>query len=539
MNELPPPAQPTKQFVEGTEIEWTFDQPPRDTQVSALQWISGEVKALKESDPTKRPVLILEAPCGVGKSRLTSSIATWQRGIVVTPTIQLQEQYQAEIQEMRLLKGAQNYICNNRGTTQGEIRNCKTGKTACKKIDKDMAFCPYVIARNQFLNSRIGLTNYAFLLNYLKAQHPPHSWLLFDEFHHLPTALADVSTIFVRSQVTKCWGEEPGLPRTEEEAYALLRLHLPKATAIVELLSLQEETSDTPLDQAAATTLDRCSTFVHQANTILESIEEGDDWVLDLEYEDDQQEYYAGFRLKPLGIQFAFKGLQKQYNLFMTSATVLDSQLMAGWLGLEHHSSMVLDSPFEVSNRPVYYAPVGKMSKEMMADTLPKMITALARLLDNQFNGMRGVIHTHSFALAAKIFAGLKSLGYIDRLVLHVPNDNAASVTMRHQMTPAGVLISPSATEGIDLKGDKGRFSVIAKVPYPYLGDSWVRRRKQVDPDWYDWTIAKTIVQACGRVVRSNDDWGVSIILDENFKTFYERSRRFFPPWWRKSLTVA
>ena len=31
--------------------------------------------------------------------------------------------------------------------------------------------------------------------------------------------------------------------------------------------------------------------------------------------------------------------------------------------------------------------------------------------------------------------------------------------------------------EGVDLKGDCSRFQVICKIPYPYLGDKWVKAR--------------------------------------------------------------
>ena len=68
------------------------------------------------------------------------------------------------------------------------------------------------------------------------------------------------------------------------------------------------------------------------------------------------------------------------------------------------------------------------------------------------------------------------------------------------------VLISPSLTEGLDLKEDLGRFSIFVKVPYPFLGDEWVKRRLELSDEWYQRQAFQNIVQGGGRVVRTPDD---------------------------------
>ena len=86
-------------------------------------------------------------------------------------------------------------------------------------------------------------------------------------------------------------------------------------------------------------------------------------------------------------------------------------------------------------------------------------------------------------------------------------------------------------TEGFNMIDDLARWQVIAKVPYPYLGDEQVRAKKDADPDWYIMQTCMTIIQACGRVMRSHEDHGVTYILDTDFKRLYLQNSHFFPKW--------
>jgi len=91
-------------------------------------------------------------------------------------------------------------------------------------------------------------------------------------------------------------------------------------------------------------------------------------------------------------------------------------------------------------------------------------------------------------------------------------------------------------TEGIDLHGDNGRFQIICKVPFPYLGDKLVRKRMNKWKWWYPLQTAKTIVQAVGRSVRSDDDHAVTYILDSDWQRFYSINKSLFPANFRESL---
>ena len=91
-------------------------------------------------------------------------------------------------------------------------------------------------------------------------------------------------------------------------------------------------------------------------------------------------------------------------------------------------------------------------------------------------------------------------------------------------------------TEGVDLKGDLSKFQVICKIPYPYLGDPIIKKRMHKNKGWYALQTAKTIVQSCGRSVRSSSDQAVTYILDSDWNRFYGKNRSIFPEDFKNAL---
>ncbi len=96
--------------------------------------------------------------------------------------------------------------------------------------------------------------------------------------------------------------------------------------------------------------------------------------------------------------------------------------------------------------------------------------------------------------------------------------------------------VNPSMTEGFDFSEDLARWQIIAKVPYPSLGDAHVVAKKDQDEEWYILEVVKTIVQASGRVVRSEKDKGVTYILDSDFERVWRENQHMFPKWWSEAV---
>jgi Rad3-related DNA helicase len=151
-----------------------------------------------------------------------------------------------------------------------------------------------------------------------------------------------------------------------------------------------------------------------------------------------------------------------------------------------------------------------------------------------------GVIHTGSFQIANWLVNELTDK-IPHKIVHHNPDsdftrDEVINEFMANDNAVPTILISPSITEGLDLKEDKGRFSIIAKVPFPYLGDSWVKRRMELSKEWYSRQAMIGIIQATGRVVRSKEDWGYNYILDESFGMLSKMYSKNIPKWFKDSI---
>ena len=203
-------------------------------------------------------------------------------------------------------------------------------------------------------------------------------------------------------------------------------------------------------------------------------------------------------------------------------------------LGLEGRRVLTIDtgSPIPPTNRPIVYDPVGSMGLGSVESTLPALVARLEELLVT--HQTRGLVHC-TYAVARLLRSS--DLGSHSRLLWHTPaTRNQVYAQWLADGRPDSVLVGCGFTEGIDLKDDRARWQVVTKLVYPSKAEPAVLKKLQQRPQWYAWSAARDLIQACGRVCRTPDDYGVTYILDRNFSTLYSRSQGLFPPSFRESL---
>jgi Rad3-related DNA helicase len=173
-----------------------------------------------------------------------------------------------------------------------------------------------------------------------------------------------------------------------------------------------------------------------------------------------------------------------------------------------------------------------------MDNTIPNLCNEIERIVA-EFSTCKGVIHTHSYAINQLVCQHLAS-NYGDRIITHGrdPRDRDEAIRRHCASSGASVLISPSLTEGIDLKGDLARFQIVCKVPYPRL-DAYTRERSAKDRAWYELQTAWKLVQVTGRAVRSDTDSATTFVLDSHFEKFVSRNEKILPDWWLESIQVS
>ena len=195
-----------------------------------------------------------------------------------------------------------------------------------------------------------------------------------------------------------------------------------------------------------------------------------------------------------------------------------------------------LSSTFPVENRPINICPVGSMSLKNIDKTLPLIVKYTGRLMD-LYHDKKGLIHCNSYKVGKAIYESLEMTSHSTRLIFPQNADEREQAFIDHTDSKMPtVIISPSMTEGFDFAGKLAEWQIIAKVPFPNMGDKHVCARKDADDDWYKMETIKTIVQACGRIVRSETDQGATYIMDADIIRLIDNYPHFFPKWWMSAV---
>ncbi len=192
-------------------------------------------------------------------------------------------------------------------------------------------------------------------------------------------------------------------------------------------------------------------------------------------------------------------------------------------------------SPILAERRPVKYEPVGSMSYAKQQDNLPRLAAKIRELLARHPNE-KGVVHL-TYSLAARLRPLLSDE---PRLIWHNKYDKQEQFRKFKAGKPedGGVLMASGLYEGIDLPHDDGRWQLIAKIPWPSLADPLINYLAEQDEEYYYWETLKLVLQACGRICRRLDDYGVTYISDSSFRRLYTGARKLMPSYFLDSLEI-
>jgi Rad3-related DNA helicase len=206
-------------------------------------------------------------------------------------------------------------------------------------------------------------------------------------------------------------------------------------------------------------------------------------------------------------------------------------------LGIGDALRVTIPSTFPVERRPFVLDFVGNMSRAHYDETLPKVLSYAEETVRER--ATKGIIHAVSFRTASAIVDYLRSV--LDVPVFeHIKETTREDALQAFRDSPApAVLVSPSFETGLDLPYDGVRWQLLAKVPFPSLGDRVTKRRAQVDPEWYLAKTAQRLVQAYGRGMRAEDDAATTIMIDSAYRSFYRRAKRLLPAWFLEAHVEA
>ena len=509
---------------------------PREKQAKAIEFIQKAVeRGFKH--------IVIAAPTGTGKTAIGATICLWAAsadanelpgepgGYYLVTQKMLQDQLERDFVDHPQfgcvsLKSATAYECDN-----PKFKTCDLGRK------KKCGCTQYVVVREKFVDSKIGVTNYPYFLTERLnvGKLPNRRVLVLDECHNIerllvrffditvgPEQLDDVEVIedipeFKDIHEFIAWCKQVYHPRLKE-----------KSDSYARLVAAEDKTEYADKATRLANQLDKLS----RALNSIQAKPRG--WIF-WSQESDKIRGAKQYIARPLYAHEFTKTLFEVSDIVIhMSAFPGERDTYCQSLGLNPNDVAWANfsSTFPVENRPINILSVGSMSMKNIDETLPRVVSTVRKIMD-KWKTQKGLIHCNSYKVGQAIYDAMVDTEHSERLIFPKTADEREKAFSDHtnSLLPT-VMISPSMTEGYDFAGKLAEWQVIAKVPFPNLGDKHTWARKTADDDWYKMETIKTIVQACGRIVRSEQDRGITYILDSDMNRLLDEYSSFFPKWW-------
>lgn len=238
------------------------------------------------------------------------------------------------------------------------------------------------------------------------------------------------------------------------------------------------------------------------------------------------------------GVDFAEKYLFRDIPyVLLTSATVTLQH--ARYLGIPDAEMRYREvpSPFEPRRRPVVWIPTARLSHDMSDGAKFQVARRVDELIEAAIEqgAGNGIIHTGSYARNRELVASSK---FSAAIITHRQDSADFQAALARYLDKCrrgefAIFASPRIQEGVDLSDELGRWGIVLKMPYPYTLDPLTRARAS-DSNYRDLYVAESMVQMCGRLVRSERDFGTIVIVDDHWE--HQQRQSPFALWFRAAF---
>lgn len=467
--------------------------------------------------------IVLEAGTGTGKSAIAYTLSSiYDSSYILTVTKQLQEQYSTDFNNLKLVKGRNNFTCNKNSN-----HTCNEGKCIIEGISCENAIntCEYYKQKNLALNSKTVISNYHYMfleLNYVR-DFTKRQLMICDEAHNLEnTIMSQLKLEFSIDDLKNYLNIEI----SDDILYELDNGDFDVWLQFIgEIKEKYQKEYDKIKDVKIPHLVEKISFIkneISDCNRFVENIAHDPySWVFD--YNPD----YNIIEFKPLKIDNYTKNSLFKYGevCILMSATILDCEFFSKCLGIARSEIYAIrrKSPFDMKRNPIKCCTKLDLSHKTITKNAPKTINIIKKIL-NKHKDEKGIIHTVSTGCKDYLMDNIDS----DRFIEHNTSNRMEQLDeFKNSQNPL-VLISPSMNEGVDLPGDLCRFQILFKLPYPDLRDKQIRLRANADNDWYDYKTALALIQTYGRGMRFEKDYCQTYFIDSRIIDFIENDK-FIP----------
>lgn len=512
-----------------------------------------------------KPMFLLEAPTGVGKSLLSATTVELKRkeednpshrGLHLVATKQLQDQLQNDL-HYPVLKGKSNYPCSLYlkafPTINADLCEMIAPGGKCP-LDQDEGGaggtprrhskhqCAYKHAKAEALRAPMAILNYSLFLteaNFIGG-FSGLDYLIADELDVVEDSVANFVEVNFSSQMNKALGL--GVPKfkTKPEAW---REWLIQAETLIHSAIISIGYSKGDMDKA------RRVLRLRRLEKKVKFLLEGDlslNWVLEYDLNTNP----PGLSFQPVKVAgFMPDSLWRHTKQTLgMSATILGANAMATELGISplDKDYIGLPSPFPTEIREVHYKPVANVTRETKGTAYPTIAKEWDRA-SHEYQGMNILAHTVNYELTRFLVDNARPQHH--RVMYHnTANRSQVLQEFRKSKEPA-ILFSPSMERGVDgvsmEGGDNCSVIIFCKMPALSLASPKVNKRVYGFADgslWYARKTARNLIQGGGRGTRSLKDWSRTEIWDTQFEGLLSRNRRLFlnpngtPGWWLSAV---
>jgi len=527
--------------VDPSRIAAEFPAPSyRGAQERALE----DVRAAFEAG---NDAVLVRAPTGSGKSLIARAIAGCADrpgdgpsggpvgAYYTTPQVSQLDDVAADplLEDLAVVRGKSNYRCLLPGETTTPVDRAPCARERgfdCPVRDR----CPYFADRDLAAQRPIAAMTLAYFMRTAGSNaFGQRDVVVVDEAHGLAEWAETYATIEIGPDLP-VWDARPAPPiDTLGDA-----VDYAETVAAVADRRLEELRTKAELTPAGAAERDRLADLARELEWFIADAsdpESATTWVVD---QPDGEG--AAVRIKPTNparyLRHTVWSRGRRFALL--SATILDREAFCHSVGLDPDAVALVDVPhtFPVEHRPLYDVTCGKMTYERREETLPELARTVVGVMARHPDA-KGLIHAHSYAIADRLTDRLDALGVGERVCTHRRDDRDAALTEWLRADDASAFVSVRMEEALDLEGDLARWQVLCKAPYPNTRDSRVAARLEDGAwDWYYRTTLRTVIQACGRVVRSPEDRGATYLADASLLDLFERARWAMPDWFREQV---
>ena len=528
------------------EIDLLRNFPPGYEPNNAQKYILHELSIAFEQN---KKFIIINAPTATGKSFISKTIANYSKEpspgfiksvenysifepdskcaeesfgtAILTVTKSLQEQYSEMFEDGSVLKGKSNYVC-----VINDKANCEHGtclfnvkqKKRCMKEDT----CPYFNARKEAVLNKCSFYNYS-MFNKLNPNAKHKQFVVCDEASELEQELVGQYTFEVKMiDLAKIDENMPISPETgsdKKEYFSWLSdirtICDSNYNYFVKSLSRKKK-----LKKPEAEKLRLLLQYKETSRIILES------W------------FETQYIIKHVDGAIVFQPYnvdKLSHNIFdygdtniLMSATIVDHKSFAKTLGIDDYYYIEAQITLESKKAPIKILDRFQLNYRNKDQVLPLMCEVIDCIC-NEHGGQKGIIHTHSMENLYFIKKCCKDQSRFLFRQNDMTNEELLEIH-KNTLLPT-ILVSPSMTHGVDLKGELGEFQIIMKAPYLPLGDDRIKMKFDNDKTWYNNSMLSTLIQMCGRCNRSEEDFSITYILDANVLRAVKQNAKKLPAY--------